>query len=449
MLGRFIASDVPQCLLVVKGYAGTGKTTTVNALVKTLEQRQWGYELLAPTGRAAKVLSNYTSRRALTIHKRIYRTEQSETGGQHFVPGENRRTDTVFVVDEASMIGGADHLAGRGNLLDDLFQFVYGGRGCKLILIGDDAQLPPVGSAYSPALDLRFLRERFSVAGAMTTLTDVTRQKLNSGILSLATDVREGLFAKDVSKHLPFDAPDMADVVMLSGYDLQDRLEEAFADGGVEGAMLITRSNKRANLFNKQVRARVFYREEEIEGGDLIMAVKNNYKWLDETSRAGFIANGDVMEVLRIGRREEVYGLHFAHATVRLVDYPDEPEVETVLWIDALDVDAASLPRETTERLYRGTVESYADLPTKAARKKAMSEDPYYNALQVKFAYAVTCHKAQGGQWPHVFVDQGYLTDEMLDAEYLRWLYTAVTRATKRLYLLNFSPNLVSRIERD
>lgn len=449
VLARFVASGVENCLLIVRGYAGTGKTTTVNALVETLERRRVGYELLAPTGRAAKVLSNYSGKRALTIHKRIYRQERSESGGLHFVPAPNRRTHTVFVVDEASMIGGADYASGRGNLLDDLFDFVYSRSGCKLILIGDDAQLPPVGTPHSPALDLGFLKSRFSVAAAMSGLTDVTRQKLNSGILSLATAIREGLFAEDVWAHLPFAPPEDTDVEMLSGHDLQDRLEEAFGDGGVEGAMLITRSNKRANLFNKQVRARVFFREEEIEGGDLIMAVKNNYHWLDEKSRAGFIANGDVMEVMRIGRREEWYGLHFAHATVRMVDYPDEPEVDTVLWLDALDVDAASMPREATERLYRGTMESYADLPTKAARQKAMRQDPFYNALQVKFAYAVTCHKAQGGQWPHVFVDQGYLTDDMIDTEYLRWLYTAVTRATKKLYLLNFSPNLVGRPAED
>ena len=427
----------------LRGYAGTGKTTSVNALVKTLEQVGMGYELMAPTGRAAKVLGSYTGRRALTIHKRIYRTLRGESGEFRFALAENRRKNTVFVVDEASMVGAGERFGRGANLLDDLFQFVYGGDGCRLLLIGDDAQLPPVGSAYGPALDLAFLRERYPVAGAMCLLTDVTRQGLDSGILELATAVRGGLDAQNVADVLPFAAPDKPDLEMVSGYGLQDHLEDAFADGGAEGTMLITRSNKRANLFNKQIRARVFHREEEIEGGDLIMAVKNNYAWLDEQSAAGFIANGDVMEVMRIGKREEMYGFHFAHATVRLVDYPDEPEVDTVLWLDALDVEGASMPADATEKLYKATVKGYSDLKTKAARKKAMQEDPYFNALQVKFAYAVTCHKAQGGQWQHVFVDQGYVVDDMLDAEYLRWLYTAVTRATKRLYLVNFSPSLV------
>lgn len=443
VLGRFLGSSMPNSALIIKGYAGTGKTTSVNALVKTLEQQGVGYELLAPTGRAAKVLGSYTSRRAFTIHKRIYRTGRGESGEFVFMRAENKRKNTVFVVDEASMIGVGDRVGRGGSLLDDLFQFVFEGPGCRLLLIGDDAQLPPVGSDLGPALNLAYLQGRYHVTGAMTELTDVTRQGFDSGILALATTVRSALSERNLRDALPFVVPAQTDVEMVSGEELQEKLEDAFADAGVEGAILVTRSNKRANMFNKQIRARVFYREEEIEGGDLLMSVKNNYAWLDPGSRAGFIANGDVMEVMRIGRREEVFGFRFAYATVRLVDYPDEPEVETVLWLDTLDAPGPSMPDEATERLYRGTLATYNDLPTKTAVRTAMSKDPFYNALQVKFAHAVTCHKAQGGQWRHVFVDQGYIADEMLTGEYVRWLYTAVTRATERLYLVNFSPDLM------
>ena len=443
-LSRFVVSEKPNCLLIVKGYAGTGKTTMVNTLVRTLGEIGLRHVLLAPTGRAAKVLGNYSQDRAFTIHKKIYFPNKTKDGRLFLAPAQNLHRNTVFVVDEASMIGWDTYQGALGgNLLQDLFEYVYNGQNCRLLLIGDGAQLPPVGSAVSPALDLDFLKSHFTLTAATCELTDVTRQKDDSGILALATDVR---FAVSHPKEnlLPFENPLKADVQQIDGLELQDYLEQAFGANGPEGTMLITRSNKRANMFNNEVRARVFYREEKISSGDFVMVVKNNYHWLGVESKAGFIANGDVMEIMRMGKRVEKFGFEFVHATVRMVDYPDEPDVEVVMWLNALDIEAPSMSSSDQNKLYAGTQEEYSHLESRDEQKKAIRNDPYFNALQIKFAYAVTCHKAQGGQWPVVFVDQGYLTDEMMDTEYFRWLYTAITRATDKLYLLNFSENLVS-----
>jgi exodeoxyribonuclease-5 len=438
-LSRFVISNKPNCLLVVKGYAGTGKTTMVNSLVKTLDEIGLRHVLLAPTGRAAKVLGNYSGQRAFTIHKKIYFQNKTRDGKPFFAPAQNLHRNTVFVVDEASMIGWDTYTGPMGgNLLLDLFEYVYNGQNCRLVLIGDGAQLPPVGSPLSPALDLKFLQSQFTVTAASCELTDVMRQKDDSGILSLATAVRDAM-SKPPAESLPFVAPPTPDVKLINGMELQDHLEAAFASAGEEGAMLITRSNKRANLFNKEVRARVLFREDDINAGDLIMVVKNNYHWLGPESKAGFIANGDVLEVLRLGRRENRFGFNFVNATVRMIDYPDEPDTEVMLWLNAIDTEGPSMGAADQNTLYTGVLETYADLKTKEERRKALRTDPFYNALQIKFAYAVTCHKAQGGQWPVVFIDQGYMTDEMLDIEYLRWLYTAITRAREKLFLLNFS----------
>lgn len=442
-LGRFLVSDKPNCLLVVKGYAGTGKTTMVNSLVKTLREIKLKQVLLAPTGRAAKVLGLYSGQRAYTIHKKIYFQNRTKDGKRFFAPAQNLHTDTVFVVDEASMIGWDSYTGPMGgNLLEDLFNYVFNGRNCRLLLIGDGAQLPPVGSPLSPALDLDFLKSHFTLTAAVCELTDVMRQREDSGILSLATAVRSALNGH-ASEALPFQVPTSTDIHMVSGLDLQDYLESSFGQRGPESTMLITRSNKRANQFNREIRARVFFREEQVSAGDFLMAVKNNYHWLGNDNPIGFIANGDVMEVMRLGRWEEKFGFDFVEATVRLIDYPEASEVEVLLLLNTLDVESASLPSAEQNKLYTGVMESHEHLPTKAERKKAISEDPFYNALQVKFAYAVTCHKAQGGQWPEVFVDQGYLTDDMVDTEYLRWLYTAITRATENLYLLNFNSRVM------
>ncbi len=447
-LPRFVLSEKPNCALIVKGYAGTGKTTMVSALVKSLKEVGIKTVLMAPTGRAAKVLGNYSGRQALTIHKKIYFRRQSSDGNSQFEPAQNLHTNTVFVIDEASMIG-SDFSSGSpgSSLLDDVLSYVFSGVNCRLLLIGDGAQLPPVGCEESPALDLPFLRNSFHLTAAACELNDVTRQSADSGILSLATAVRAALWKEELLAHLPFPVPHTPDVLPITGEDLQEHLEWAFAKYGEEGALIITRSNKRANLFNASIRARVYFREEVLSGGDYLMVVKNNYHWLGEESKAGFIANGDVVEVLRMGRWAERYGFNFVEATLRMVDYPDETPVEAWLWLDCLSVDAPSMNREAQNHLYNRTLEQYADLPTKAERVKAVKSDPFFNALQVKFAYAVTCHKAQGGQWPVVFVDQGYLTDEMLDNSYLRWLYTAVSRASEKLFLLNFSEKVLESKE--
>ncbi len=447
-LARFIGSDKNRCTLIVKGYAGTGKTTMVNSLVKTLLHFNVRSVLLAPTGRAAKVLSNYTGVQASTIHRRIYALRRTRDGRTYFALAQNILRDTVFVVDEASMIGWDQHSSpSLGNLLQDLFEFVFSGFNCRLLLIGDGAQLPPVGSDQSPALELSFLKSHFEITAAACELVHVMRQKSGSGILQLATAVREALSLTDVKKCLPFHLPAQADVSMISGLELQDHLESAFGRYGAHGVTIITRSNKRANLFNQEIRARVYFRDEVVNAGDLLMNVKNNYHWLAPESKPGFIANGDVMEVLRLGRTAQMYGFDFIQATVRLVDYPDEPDQEVMLWINTLSSEGPSMPTGAVNQLYKHVLEAYSHIEDRELRKKAMNGDPYFNALQVKFAYAVTCHKSQGGQWPVVFVDQGYLTDEMLDREYIRWLYTAITRASEQLYLLNFSDLLMQAKE--
>lgn len=444
-MARFLLSDKPHCLLMVKGYAGTGKTSMVNMLVKTLGMLRMRSVLLAPTGRAAKVLSGYTGENAFTIHKKIYFRQQSPSGKMHFVPAKNLHKNTVFVVDEASMIGWENYSSpGGGNLLLDLFTYVFNGQNCRLILIGDGAQLPPVGSVESPALDLKFLKSEFTLTAALCELTEVMRQKEESGILELATDMRACIEEQGGLEKLPLNLPSQPDVVQVFGNDLQDCLEDVFATYGTEGAVIVSRSNKRCNQFNREIRARVFFREELVSAGDYVMAVKNNYHWINAESKAGFLANGDVMEVMRIGQEVSRHGFNFVHASVRLVDYPSEPHSEMVLWTDSLFVDAASMSRADWEKLYNSVLEDYADLPTKKERREAVKKDPYYNAVQIKFAYAVTCHKAQGGQWPAVIVDQGYVTEDMIDVEYFRWLYTAVTRASEKLYLLNFSDRILS-----
>ena len=441
-LPRFLMSVKKNCLFILKGYAGTGKTSIVNAIVKSLPVLNSYAILLAPTGRAAKVLSSYSGQNASTIHRKIYFQQRTASGGVFFVPAHNPHKNALFIVDEASMIGWDDYGFGSGgNLLMDLLEYTYSGKNCKVLMIGDSAQLPPVGSSLSPALDLEFLKSHFELTAAGFELIDVMRQKKDSGILDFATILRKYIFGSE--DRLPINLSSAPDVKIITGYELQEELESSFSIYGEEGTVIICRSNKRSYAFNMQVRARVFFRDEVLNAGDYIMAVKNNYKWLDNDSTAGFIANGDIMEVLRIGKFEERYGFHFAHATVRLIDYPKEPELDLVLWLDALDVELASMHKSATDKLYREVSKDLAHIETKAERKKALQNDPFFNALQVKFAYAVTAHKAQGGQWPSVFVDQGYLTEEMIDQEYYRWLYTAVSRATTELKLVNFSSSLI------
>ncbi len=424
--------------MVIKGYAGTGKTNMVAALSKTLPSFKWRSALLAPTGRAAKVLSNYSQRPAQTIHKKIFRKIPTADGGVAFSLGENLHRNTIFIVDEASMIGLDNPTSDSvyGSLLESLFEYVFSGDNCKLILVGDTAQLPPVGSNDSPALNIDYLKAAYHLNIKYIELKQVARQQDASGILKNATHLRECI--ANTSSEFP-KLHTHADVIRLSGDELEDAMNSAYSKYGYNDVLVVTRSNKRANLFNQAVRARIRYMDDDLCGGDLMMVVKNNYFWLDEKTEAGFIANGDSLQIKKIVARRELYGFHFAECVVQLCDYPDAPEVTLNLVLDSINTDTSALTKEQQKELFERVMEDVADQPIKGLRLSYLRNNPYFNALQVKFNYAVTCHKAQGGQWPCVFIDQGYLTAEMMNVEYIRWLYTAFTRATEKVYLMNFS----------
>lgn len=438
LLSDFISNKNEREIFVLKGYAGTGKTNMIGALSKTLPSFKWKSVLLAPTGRAAKVLSNYSQKAAQTIHKKIFIKIPTHDGGVAFALAENKHTNTIFIVDEASMIGLDNPTADSvyHSLLESLLEYVFSGTNCKLIMVGDTAQLPPIGSNESPALDLNYLKASYHLQIKHVELKQVARQQDTSGILKNATHLREcidnfdGDFPK-ISLH--------RDVIRLSGEDLEDALNNAYSNYGYNDVLLVTRSNKRANLFNQAVRARVRYMEEDLCSGDLMMVVKNNYYWLDEKSEAGFIANGDSLEIKKIIRRKEMYGFNFAECVVKLCDYENTPELNLTLLLDSIYTEVPSLTKEQQQQLFSNIMEDVNDEPIKSVRMNYLRKSPYFNALQVKFNYSVTCHKAQGGQWPCVFIDQGYLTKDMLNKEYIRWLYTAFTRATEKVYLMNFS----------
>ena len=442
---EFLYDPDPMAAYVLRGYAGTGKTTLVSALIQSASALHIKTLLLAPTGRAAKVLAGYSGKPAFTIHKKIYQTFTGPDGMIHTSRALNKHTYTLFIVDEASMIGLADEGgSGHRNLLEDLIEYVTEGSHCRLMLIGDNAQLPPVGSTESPALDLECLRAFTPLKIHHYCLTEVVRQQHFSGILLNATMLRHNLMQLSEGDFpaLPlFNLNGCHDILRLAGADLEETLNNEYGDYSIEDVAIITRSNKRANLFNQAIRNRILFREEEVNAGDYLMVVKNNYYWLDAESELGFIANGDIVEVQSIRNHQELYGFHFVDATIRFVDYPDAPPQDCKLLLETLHSESPSLTSEESQRLYEAVAEDYADIPRKADRLRAIRENPYYNALQIKFSYALTCHKTQGGQWRTVIIDQGYLTEEMIDREYLRWLYTAVTRATEKVYLLNFSDN--------
>jgi ATP-dependent exoDNAse (exonuclease V) alpha subunit len=429
-------------IFVLKGYAGTGKTTLVSALVKFLPEIRARAMLLAPTGRAAKVLASYSGQRAFTIHKKIYRMASRPDGGFSLGLQKNTHRSTIFIVDEASMIpdsqtSNTSNFFASRNLLDDLIQYVYEGENCRLILIGDSAQLPPVGLDISPALDTNYLKTSYPLIFYNFELKEVVRQKLTSAILENATYIRNKV--ETGQNMLPiFLKPDQPDLVSISGNELEENLYEAFSNSEGEGTVIITRSNKRANIFNNEIRNRILYRENEISVGDLIMVVKNNYYWLPKDSKAGFIANGDMAEIIRIRATHELYGFRFAEVSVRLLDFAEENDLDVIVMLDTLSSETPALPPNDYQRLYQEVAKDYEDQPSKKKRDEKIKGNPYFNALQIKFAYALTCHKTQGGQWENVFIDAGYLKDDMINTEYLRWLYTAVTRATKKVYLLNF-----------
>jgi len=440
-LADFIAESELDAIFLLKGYAGTGKTTFLSSLVKTLAIFKFNSVLLAPTGRAAKVLSTYAGKNAYTIHKNIYRQQSSTDGTGRFVLNKNLCKDTFFIVDEASMISnstGETSIFGSGHLLEDLIEYVYSGSNCRLLLVGDTAQLPPVGLDVSPALSKEELdfydRDVFEYE-----LTEVVRQDLNSGILFNATFIRnlitDGSYQ---SGYFHLECKLFEDVRQVSGADLIEEISTCYDRFGLIETIVVTRSNKRANKFNEGIRSAILYKEADISVGDLIMVVKNNYFWLEENEKIDFIANGDIAEIISIYKHEELYGFKFANVSLRLLDYPDI-EFDCKIILDTLAIESASLSGEQNRKLFDAVSEDYADIRSKKNRWEKIKANPYFNALQVKFAYAVTCHKAQGGQWNAVFVDQGYLTEEMLNKEFLRWLYTAFTRPTERLYLVNFN----------
>ena len=470
------SGHVNDSVFILRGYAGTGKTSLVSALVKTMEQLERRCVLMAPTGRAAKVLSLYSGHEAFTIHKRIYRQKAIDEDTV-FSMGFNTLKNTLFIVDEASMISNdaTNAVFGTGRLLDDLIQFVYSGEGCRLILLGDTAQLPPVGDIHSPALQPEVLRG-YGLDVTCMTLSQVVRQRNLSGILQNATKLREiadPLCPSDISPSMGREAGLIRfapDVVNVPGNELIETLSDCYRNYGLDETIVVCRSNKRAHIYNMGIRNQILDREEELSSGDFIMIVKNNYYWGKKThpltppcmegsghqgvstsdgnysppyregqggGSVSFIANGDIAKVLRVRNERELYGFRFADCELRFPDY-DNMELTATVLLDTLHTEAPALTHEQSELLWNRVLEDYADIPYKKERMKKMKEDPYYNALQIKYAYAVTCHKAQGGQWSQVFIDQGYVTPEMMGLDYYRWLYTAFTRATDKVFLVNW-----------
>ena len=440
-LADFLLSTSDDLLFVLKGYAGTGKTSLVGALVKTMDQLKQKSVLLAPTGRAAKVFSLYAGHPAFTIHKKIYRQRSFSNEMTNFSLNDNLNTHTLFIVDEASMIsneGLSGNMFGSGRLLDDLIRFVYSGTGCRLLLMGDTAQLPPVGEEESPALSVEVLRG-YNLDVREMVLKQVVRQMSDSGILWNATQLRRCIADDDCFVLPKIKASGFPDIKVLPGDELVETITACYDKEGMDETIVICRSNKRANIYNKGIRNMILYREEELSPGDLLMVAKNNYYWTEREKNKDieFIANGDIAVVRRVRRTREMYGFRFADVTVTFPDYNDY-ELEATVLLDTLHSDSPSLPKSENDRLFYAVLEDYADITVKRERMKKMKEDPYYNALQVKYAYAVTCHKAQGGQWKKVFLDQGYVTEDNLTPDYFRWLYTAFTRATDTLYLVNY-----------
>ena len=452
LLADFLLSRERDAVFLLKGYAGTGKTSLLAALVRTLEQLSQRVMLLAPTGRAAKVLSCYAGVPAYTIHRKIYR-QKSITDMDVFQNDINLQQDTLFIVDEASMIANDAHdttVFGTGRLLDDLMHYVYSCEGCRLVLVGDTAQLPPVGEEESPALSKTML-EGYGMEVTELQLTQVVRQLEESGILWNATMLRSLIQNDEIFEFPKLKGKSFPDIKALPGDELIEALEQSYRNYGTDGTIVVTRSNKRANIYNNGIRTRILDYEEELSSGDLIMVAKNNYYWTERDQAAkgmnpdsmAFIANGDVAVVRRLRNERSFYGFRFADATIEFPDYNNK-EMEVTVLLDTLQSEAPALTRQQQEALFQGVWEDYPELTNRRERMKCLRQDIYYNALQIKYAYAVTCHKAQGGQWEHVYIDQGYITEEMLSPDYFRWLYTAITRATEQVYLVNWPDSALS-----
>ena len=466
-LSAFILTEKERPLYLLRGYAGTGKTTLVSTLVKTLPQIGMRYQLLAPTGRAAKVMSSYTGKPASTLHRKLYRFQAVANGELRMTRDVNKHKNTVFIVDECSMISDqGDGFSWSRSLLDDLIEYVFSGSCCKLLLIGDSAQLPPVGLDISPAMDFDILRNSFNLTLATYEMKEVMRQALDSGILYNATEIRNkvamgneqwAMSDSDMYQLPLLDINNFDDIIKIDPMSFEELLWESFGDKRSNNdAVVICRSNKRANMFNQAIRSRVLQEEGELSAGDKLMIVKNNYFWCQQTttnsqqseansqqpavnSQITFLANGDMIEITRINKFEEMYGFHFADVDIQLMDYDDAPTLSVKIILETLHSDAPALTNDEAKRLYQAVEEDYMDIPKAADRRKAMKDNPYYNALQVKYGYALTCHKTQGGQWNNVFVEAPYLPDETtLELGDLRWLYTAITRAKEKVYLVNF-----------
>lgn len=437
-LSAFLLSEKENPTYILRGYAGTGKTTLVKSLVKVLPLIEMNYVLLAPTGRAAKVLGSYTGKSASTIHRRIYQSKTFPDGSIHIVRGENKYTNAVFIVDEASMIGEQREFGGK-SLLDDLLEYVFTGQHCRLLLIGDTAQLPPVESSGSPALDCDYLKSEFPVTVATFELTEVKRQALESGILYNATRLRERLKEALPNFDLPlFQTEGFSDILRIEPETFEELLYNTFSENVNNEAVIVCKSNKRANLFNQAIRGRILNIEGELATGDKLMVVKNNYHWTEGIDEINFIANGDMAEIRKIKHFDEMYGFRFADVELSFTDYPDAPNIEVKILLDTLQSNSASLTEEENRRLFQAIEEDYMDIPNRRERYKEMRKNPWFNALQVKFAYALTCHKTQGGQWNTVFIDSSFNQKETLETEDLRWMYTALTRAQQQVYFVNF-----------
>ena len=446
ILSEFSLPISNKKILLIKGYAGTGKTTLISAFINAMSSFKQKLYLITPTGRAAKVLSAYSGKAAFTIHKKIYRQTSSKDGLGRFLLDKNLHKNTIFIVDEASMISnrGEGSAFGSGRLLDDLIKYVFDGENCKLILIGDTAQLPPVNSNLSPALDVKEL-ETYGYNIDNIELTEVIRQAKDSGVLFNATEIRK-LITENKNNFPKIKLNNFSDVKRINGEELIDLIGESYDKKGIENTIIVTRSNKRANIFNQGIRSRILWKEDEISVGDIIMIVKNNYFWMPENEYTDFIANGDIAEIVRIGKYEELYDQRYVNLTLRFADY-DDMEIDAKVFLNTLNLETASMGIEAGKELFYKIAEDYAHIKPKSKMYKAVKEDKYLNALQIKFAYAVTCHKAQGGQWKNVFIDHGYITEEMVNIEFLRWLYTAFTRTQETVFLVNFNKHFFSEKE--
>lgn len=437
-LSRFLYAGESNSLFLLKGYAGTGKTLLVAALVNTLKKFKVGTVLLAPTGRAAKVLTGYSDKSAFTIHKKIYRQKSSD-GFDRFSLDYNPSTNTLFIVDEASMVSNESaegSIFGSGRLLEDLLEYVYNGHNCRLMLVGDTAQLPPVGLDISQTLDADLL-SHLDFNLYVSTLTDVVRQSLVSDILLNATHIRNIIAGGDTNSFFNIEIKKHSDIESVSGEFLIEKISECYDKYGEDETIVVTRSNKRANLFNQGIRRSILWREEELCVGDMLMVVKNNYFYAFPNENIDFVANGDIGKVIKVGKYETLYGFRYANITLQLIDYGDI-EIDCKIFLDTLTIEGPSFSQEDNMRLYEAVLEDYMDIPSKKKRWEEIRKNEYFNALQVKYAYSITCHKAQGGQWDAVFIDHGYLVSDMIKTDFYRWLYTAFTRSKKKLYLVNF-----------